>query len=150
MRLPKLHSSYTRNLMPPPSIMTDASDTAVGVVLQQCIKNEWYPVSVFLEEAETGRNMIQYFRPCSEFAIKHFRYFVEGREFCIFTDHKSLTFAVASRSDQHSPRQVHHLDFISQLTTDIRHIRGADNAVADALLRIEHCITDPQLATSRR
>ena len=33
--------------------------------------------------------------------------------------------------------QVHHLDFISQFTTDIRHIAGQGNPVADALSRLE-------------
>ncbi len=28
-------------------------------------------------------------------------------------------------------------DYISQFTTDLRHIRGVDNSVADALSRIE-------------
>ena len=47
-------------------------------------------------------------------AIRHFRDMVEGREFAVFTDHKPLTRALSSRGKHHSPRQVHHLDFISQ------------------------------------
>ena len=62
---------------------------------------------------------------------------VEGREFCIFTDHKPLTRTLPSRSTQHSPQQVRHLDFISQFTSDIRHVQGTDNLVADALSRVE-------------
>lgn len=58
---------------------------------------------------------------------------MEGRNFYILTDHKSLTYALASHSHRHSPRQTDHLD---QFTTDIRHIKGANNAVADALSRI--------------
>jgi hypothetical protein len=34
-------------------------------------------------------------------------------------------------------RQYRHLDFISQFTTDIRHISGKNNVVADTLSRIE-------------
>ena len=62
---------------------------------------------------------------------------VEGREFCVFTDHKPLTRALVSRSTQHSPRQVRHLDFISQFTGDIRHVNGVDNPGPDGLSRIE-------------
>ena len=63
---------------------------------------------------------------------------VEAREFCIFTDHKPVTFAYNLKSTQlSSPRQCRHLDYISQFTTDLRHIAGADNVVADALSRIE-------------
>ena len=69
--------------------------------------------------------------------IKHFRHFLEGRTFHVSTDHKPLMYALATRSDRHSPRQARHLDFISQFITDIRHVKGSDNAVADTLSRIE-------------
>jgi cleavage and polyadenylation specificity factor subunit 1 len=36
-----------------------------------------------------------------------------------------------------------HLDFIAQFTTDIRHISGEDNVVADALSRIESVTAPP-------
>ena len=62
---------------------------------------------------------------------------VEGREFSVLTDHKPLTRALSSRGTQHSPRQVRQLDFISQFTSDIQHVKGAHNPVADALSRIE-------------
>ncbi|GFW35979.1 RNA-directed DNA polymerase from mobile element jockey [Trichonephila clavipes] len=39
--------------------------------------------------------------------------------------------------DKCSPRQWRHLDFISQFSTDVRHINGTHSAVADALSRIE-------------
>ena len=45
-----------------------------------------------------------------------------------------LNFAIGSRTDRHSPREVRHLDFIAQFTTDIRHVSASDN-VADALSR---------------
>ena len=69
-------------------------------------------------------------------AVKHFRYFLEGRLFYIMTNHKPLTFALSIRSDKYSPRQVRHLDLISQFTTDIWHVQGASNPAADALSRI--------------
>ena len=70
-------------------------------------------------------------------SIKHFRYFLEGRCFHVVTDHKPLIYTFSARTDRHSPRQARHLDYISQFTTDLRHIRGIDNPVADALSRIE-------------
>ena len=48
-----------------------------------------------------------------------------------------LIFALQSHSDRYSPRQLRHLDFISQFTSDIRHVNGTDNCVADALSQIE-------------
>ena len=41
-------------------------------------------------------------------STKYFRHFVEGRSFIIYTDHKPLTFALASSSDR-SPRQTRNL-----------------------------------------
>ena len=38
---------------------------------------------------------------------------------------------------QHSPREIRHLDFVSQFTSNIRHAKGAENPVADALSQIE-------------
>ena len=59
-----------------------------------------------------------------------------------------MTFALTSKPSQHSPRQVRHLDYISQFTTDIRHIKGEDNPVADTLSRLGaiHCDTCPPIS----
>ncbi|GFX91369.1 transposon Ty3-I Gag-Pol polyprotein [Trichonephila clavipes] len=62
---------------------------------------------------------------------------LEGRDFIIYTDQKPLKYAFMQNPDKCSPRQWRHLDFISQFSTDVRHINGTHNAVADALSRIE-------------
>eukprot|EP00117_Sycon_ciliatum_P039851 scpid21637/ scgid29378/ Retrotransposable element Tf2 155 kDa protein type 1 len=120
------------------SLMVDASDIAVGAVLQQELDGECYPVAFFsrkLKPAET-----RYSTFCRELlaiylAIKHFRHFLEGRVFHVCTDHKPLTHAIHSRSQTHSPRQQRHLSYIAEFTTDIRHVKGSQNAAADALSR---------------
>ena len=68
---------------------------------------------------------------------------MEGCNFHIITDHKPLTFTISSQASHHTPRQIQHLDYISQFTTDIRHIKGEDNPVADMLSRLSaiHCDT---------
>ncbi len=48
-------------------------------------------------------------------------------------------YALASRPDCHSPRQVRHLDYISQFTSDLRHVKGT---AADALSRLSALHTD--------
>ena len=53
----------------------------------------------------------------------------------IVTDHKPLTYAFKSKPDRYSPREIRHIDYISQFSTDIRHIKGSENKVADALSR---------------
>ncbi len=42
---------------------------------------------------------------------------------------------MAKVSDQWSARQQHHMSYISEFTTDIQHVSGTDNHVADALSR---------------
>lgn len=78
---------------------------------------------------------------------------VEGRSFTIYTDHKSIIYAFQKKSDQCSPRQFRHLEFISQLSTDIRHISREDNVVADALSHIstiETILDNEALAAAQR
>ena len=70
-------------------------------------------------------------------AVKHFAYFIEGRQFHIYTDHKPLTFAFASSSQRWTARQQRHLAFVAEYTTDARHVHGRNNTVADALSRVE-------------
>ena len=67
-------------------------------------------------------------------AIKHFRHLVEGRPFIVWTDHKPLCGALSSSTEK-SPRQTRHLSFISEFTSDVRHVAGAANVVADVLSR---------------
>ena len=52
-----------------------------------------------------------------------FRYFLEGRKFVAYTDHKPLTFSIAKISDSWSSLQQRHLAYISEFTTDIRHVQ---------------------------
>ena len=68
-------------------------------------------------------------------ALRHFRHFVEGKPFTLYTDHKPLTFALFNNADR-SPRQSRHLSFIAEFTSDIRHVKGKFNVVADKLSRI--------------
>ena len=124
----------------PTCIMTDASEVAVGAVLQQHIQGQWCPLAYFskaLQPAERRYSTFDRELLAIYLAIKHFRYFVEGRTFHVLTDHKPLTYALASRPDRYSPRQTRHLDLISQFTSDIRHVKGAHNPVADALSRAD-------------
>jgi len=78
---------------------------------------------------------------------------LEARHFNILTDHKPLTFAFHQKRDKCSPRQFNQLDFISQFTTDIRHISGRNNIVADTFSRVEAIaapVTHDTLATTQQ
>lgn len=122
------------------ALFTDASDVAIGAVLQQQINGSWQPLGFFSRKLSSAqkknstydRELLAIYE-----GIKYFRYMVEARTFKVFTDHKPITFAFTTRRDNCSPRQHRYLDYISQFTTDINHISGNDNVVADAFSRLE-------------
>ncbi|XP_037787651.1 uncharacterized protein LOC119583250 [Penaeus monodon] len=61
--------------------------------------------------------------------------FLEGKKFDIFTNHKPLFTIFNTSRSTYSPRQLCHIDYISQFITDIQYIRGQDNTATDALSR---------------
>ena len=122
----------------PTSLTVDASDVAVGAVLQQLVHGSWKPLGFFSKQLRPPERKYSAFDRellALYLGIRHFRYFLEGRSFVAFTDHKPLTFCMAKSSDPWSSRQQRHLAYISEFTTDIRHIKGKENHVADALSR---------------
>ena len=119
------------------SLTVDASDFAVGAQLQQFRNGLWHPIAFFSRKLSSAEQKYSAFDKellSAYLAVKHFRHFLEGRNFVIFTDHKPLTFALSSKTEK-SPRQSRHLSFIAEFTSDVRHIGGKDNVVADALSR---------------
>jgi len=68
-------------------------------------------------------------------ALRHFRWAVEGQPFHVLTDHKPLTTALHRLSDPWTARQQWHLSFVAEYTSDVRHVPGKENMVADALSR---------------
>ena len=135
----------------PINLMVDASNTAVGAVLQQQVKNSWQPVSFFSRSLSPRKRKYSIFDRellATFLAVKHFKYYLHNPHFHILIDHKPLIYAINSINTQHSPRQARRLDYISQFTTDIRHIQGSQNLVADALSRIQANISFPSSTLS--
>ena len=118
------------------SLTTDASDTALGAVLEQKIKGNWQPLAFMskkLKIAEQKYSTYDRELLAIYLGIKHFKYFLEGREFCFFTDHKPLSFSLAKISEPGPARQQRQLSGIAEFSSDIRHVAGKNNVVADAL-----------------
>ena len=120
------------------SLTSDASDQAVGAVLEQYVDGSWQTLAFFSKQLRPPE---QKYSPFDRellalyLAIRHFKYFLEGRSFTMFTDHKPLVGAMSKASDLWTARQQRHLAHISEFSTDIRHISGKDNVVADCLSR---------------
>jgi cleavage and polyadenylation specificity factor subunit 1 len=112
----------------------------MGAVLHQRVQYVWQPLAFFSRKLNLAQQKYSaYDRELLAIyeAVKYFRHMLEAQHFTILTDHKPLTFAFHQKRDKCSPRLFNHLDFISQFTTNIPHISGQDNIVADALSRVE-------------
>ena len=53
----------------------------------------------------------------------------------MLSDHKPFTFSLHRQSDAWSARQQRHLSYVAEYTSDIRHVAGKENVVADCLSR---------------
>jgi len=120
------------------SLAVDASATHVGAVLHQKDKDALQPLAFYsrrLSGAELNYSAFDRELLAVYSAIRHFRFLLEAREFTIWTDHKPLVDAIRKKSPPWTPRQQRHLAYVSEFSTDIRHIAGVDNVVADCLSR---------------
>lgn len=121
------------------SLMVDASCSSIGGVLQQEYAGRITPLGFYSQKlspaeqkyATYDRELLAAFK-----AIRYFRSMVEGRHFTLYTDQKPLVYAFQQSPEKASPRQLRHLDYIAQFTTDIRHVSGTANVAADAMSRV--------------
>jgi hypothetical protein len=118
-------------------LAVDTSSSHVGAVLQQreAGQSPW-PLAFFsakLDAAQVKYSTFDRELLACYLAIRHFRWLLEGRQFYILSDHKPLCFALHRLSDAWSARQQRQLSYIAEFTSDIRHVAGVDNVVADAL-----------------
>ena len=98
-----VHPDHTAPL----NITCDASDFAIGGVLQQYINNVWQPLSFFSKKqtpAETRYSAFDRELSAVYATIRHFRHNLEGRYFFVNTDHKPLTFVMSSVTERPSLR----------------------------------------------
>jgi hypothetical protein len=118
------------------SLATDASATHIGAVIQQNSRDHWRPLGFFsckLTDTESRCSTLDSELLAAHAAIKHFRYFCEGRAFQLWTDHKPLVTAISRVSAPISPRQQCHLVFISEFNVELLYLPGLKNVVADFL-----------------
>lgn len=103
----------------------DASDVAIGAVLQQLIKGHLEPLGFFSRKLSLAQTCYsaydcELYTICA--AIPHCRQILEGQQFSIHIDH-------------HSKRDIWYL--ISEFSTNIRHISAEQNLIADTFSRID-------------
>ena len=106
--------------------------------MEKKVQGDWQPLAFLSKKLKTAEQRYSTYNRellAIYLGIKHFKYFLEGREFCIFTDHKPLTFSLTKVSEPGPARQQRQLSFIAEFSSDIRHVSGKRNVVADALSR---------------
>ena len=89
-------------------IITDASNFAAGAVLQQTVSRITKPLAFFSKNFTPAQQKYSAFDRellAIVLALKHFRYFIEGREFEIITDHKPLTHIFTANMPNATPFQ---------------------------------------------
>ena len=97
------------------ALTTDASNVAMGGVLEQRGPNGWEPLGFFSARLKNNernwppfdRELLAAFR-----SIRHFCHMVEGRRFTLYTDHQSLVPALSKKAEPHTARQTYQLSGI--------------------------------------
>eukprot|EP00253_Pinus_taeda_P034845 PITA_34845 len=125
-------------------VCTDASKEGVGGVLMQEGKVIAYE-SRKLKEHEQKYSAYDLELTVVVHALKMWRHYLLGKKFLLMTDHHSLT----SYFNQPTlnARQARWVDFLSGFDFEIKHLKGKENRVADALSRKMHCLYE--IATSK-
>ena len=119
-------------------LSTDASTKAIAAVLEQSIDGSQTPIAFFSRRTSTAESRYSAFDLellALYIGIVHFRHHLEGRNFEVFVDQKPLTRSFFGVRDPISNRQRNQLSLISEFCTDLSHVPGVDNVVADALTR---------------
>ena len=119
-------------------INTDASTKAIAGAIHQVVDGRPQPLGFFSRRttpAESRYSAYDLELLAIYSTIVKFRHLLEGRRFKIYTDQKPLTIAFFKARDPVSNRQRHQLAFISEFVTDVAHVPGFENVVADVLTR---------------
>ena len=102
--------------------MIDASDKAIGGVLQQQHDGISKSIAFFSRKLDKTQQRYSAFDRelyAAHKAVRHFHFLIKNKKFTLFTDHKSLVAAFYSRSDQVIMRRARQLSFISEFTDNV-------------------------------
>ena len=121
------------------TITADASNEAIGACLNQLQEGEVKPLSFFSRKLSPGEKRTSTFDKellAIFAAVKRWRDLIDPGNLTIFTDHKPIIGAFHKDKQRFSDKQQRQLSFISEFTSDIIHVAGKDNVVADSFSRV--------------
>eukprot|EP00253_Pinus_taeda_P027708 PITA_27708 len=125
-------------------VYTDASKEGVRGVLMQERKVIAYEYRK-LKEHEQKYSAYDLELTVVVHALKMWRHYLLGKKFLLMTDHHSLT--IYFNQPTLNARQARWVDFLSGFDFEIKHLKGKENRVADALSQKMHCLYE--IATSK-
>lgn len=118
------------------SLTTDASDYAIGAVLSQGPAGKDRPIayaSRTLNNTEENYSTTEKEFLAIVWAVKHFRPYLYGRKFKLFTDHQPLTYSMSDANR----RIIRGKIALEEFDYELIYKPGNQNTVADALSRIK-------------
>lgn len=128
------------------NITTDASAIAISAVLSQGPSGKDLPIafaSRTLLSAETRYSTSEQELLAIVWGIEHFRPYLYGKKFNIYTDHKPLVYLMNVKDP--NSRLMRWKLRLSTYEFEIIHTKGKDNKVADYLSRSEPAIVDESI-----
>ena len=124
------------------TLATDASGQGIGAVLTQEVDGEARPIGYAgrgLTPAETRYTTTEQELLAVVWGIQHFRVYLEGQKFKLFTDHSALTWILKLTNPQN--RLARWVTFLQQFQYEVHHVKGVNNVVPDALSRRHYDVT---------
>ena len=124
-------------------IHTDASDYQLGAVISQKYGEDYKPLAFFsrkLNKAQMNYTTTEKELLSIVECIREFRNILFGYPIEVYSDHKNLVHAATVSQSQ---RVMRWRMILEEFGPDIRHIKGEDNIVADAISRLPTANKDP-------
>ncbi|GBG78897.1 hypothetical protein CBR_g28611 [Chara braunii] len=126
--------------LPDPSLpfvlTTDASQYGIGAVLQQNDGNGLRPVEYMSKKIKTQKLQDSTYEKklyALVSALKHWKHFLLGRHFKIFSDHSTLQWLKSQ--GELNDKLARYIQFIDMFDFELKHKKGCYNKVVDALSR---------------
>ena len=123
----------------PLELFVDASGYGAGAVLMQLQEGDkriiGYASSTF-NKSERNYSARDRELAALRWGVQHFRAFLYGIEFIVYTDHASLVHLHTMAQQHGNARLTRTLRELQEFTFEVRHIKGSDNVTADGLSRL--------------
>ncbi|GBG59486.1 hypothetical protein CBR_g38511 [Chara braunii] len=116
-------------------LTTDASQYGIGAMLQQDDGNGLQPVEYMSKKIKTQKLQDSTYENelyALVSALKHWKHFLLGRYFKIFSDHSTLQWL---KSQGELNKLARYIQFIDMFDFELKHKKGCYNKVVDALSR---------------